>query len=362
MNKQVRLALILALFTAGKGMAGEIPEQVKLHGDSRFRLENIQEEGTHNRTRGRLRIRAGVYWEVNEDIDSGIRMATGDLDDPSSRNQTMGDAFSAKRFSLDLAYIDWHPSEWVENLDVILGKMRNPFITPGKYIWDGDVTPEGGAVKYSIGENLKLIVNGGAFWVVERKTENDMGMYAGQLAVQLKPTDKVNILIGGSYYYYENIKGFSVLLESYGNSTVNLGTEEEPQEVYAENFGVAEGFSELQFNAGLPVKIYGSYINNTEADDNNTGYLVGAKLGKAKAPKSYELGYNYRKLEADSTVGIFADSDTWGGGTDGDGHKFYVKYQMMKNWQAAITYLLDKKGLDKEIDYKRLQIDLVAKF
>ena len=56
------------------------------------------------------------------------------------------------------------------------------------------------------------------------------------------------------------------------------------------------------------------------------------------------------------------DSDSWGGGTDGKGHRLSAKYQILKNWQAGVTYFINDKKIDDSTEYKRLQIDLVAKF
>ena len=62
---------------------------------------------------------------------------------------------------------------------------------------------------------------------------------------------------------------------------------------------------------------------------------------------------------------MFTDSDRWGGGTDGQGHKVYGKYQIMKNLQGGMTYFLDDKKISdasKTKDYSRLQVDVVAAF
>ncbi len=64
-------------------------------------------------------------------------------------------------------------------------------------------------------------------------------------------------------------------------------------------------------------------------------------------------------------MGFMTDSDRWGGGTDGKGHKFYAKYQLLKHLQAAVAYYLDKRHISdsaKTRDYDRLQIDLIAAF
>ena len=73
----------------------------------------------------------------------------------------------------------------------------------------------------------------------------------------------------------------------------------------------------------------------------------------------------YTKLEKDATLGMFTDSDRWGGGTDGKGSKFYGKYQIMKNLQACVTFFLDQKKIsaaDGGTDYNRLQLDVQASF
>ena len=110
----------------------------------------------------------------------------------------------------------------------------------------------------------------------------------------------------------------------------------------------------------LPLSIFGNYIVNTEAEtDGDTGFLVGFSLGKAKAPGSFAVGYNYRDLEADATVGAYADSDVFGGGTNGRGHEVALAYQLTEALQLAGTAFysaLDPDGEDTA--YTRFQLDL----
>ena len=112
--------------------------------------------------------------------------------------------------------------------------------------------------------------------------------------------------------------------------------------------------------------MYAQGVKNTDASTRfDQGQLYGVTVGKAKNPKTFEVGYSYAKLEKDATIGMFTDSDRWGGGTDGKGHKLYAKYQIMKNLQAGIAYFLDDKKISdsaKTTDYDRLQVDLVAAF
>ena len=77
------------------------------------------------------------------------------------------------------------------------------------------------------------------------------------------------------------------------------------------------------------------------------------------------MGYSYAELQKDATLGALTDSDRWGGGTDGKGHKFVAKYQIKKNLQIGASYFLDDKVIadaSKTTDYNRMQLDLIASF
>jgi hypothetical protein len=141
-----------------------------------------------------------------------------------------------------------------------------------------------------------------------------------------------------------------------------LGTTASPYQ-YMMDYDIVEGFGEYGFKvADLPASVYGSYVKNISAiTSDDSGWLIGTTLNKAKEPKSWELGYNYRDVEKDAVVGVLTDSDFIGGGTDGKGHMFYGKYQVNKNIQAGLTYFLTQKG-DSEDTYRRLMADLIFKF
>ena len=125
-------------------------------------------------------------------------------------------------------------------------------------------------------------------------------------------------------------------------------------------------FAQLDAWVGrLPVSVFAEVLNNVDTDKNNQGESYGVCVGKAKNPRTFEVGYSYTKLDPDATPGMWTDSDRWGGGTDGKGHKIYGKYQIMKNLQAGVAYFVDEKKISdpaKTTDYDRLQVDLVASF
>ena len=367
--------LVMGLCLLGARVAkAEWYDDMKVKGDLRYRFEQIKEEDKDSRQRDRIRARFGVFPRVNSEVDAGIQLTTDEAKlvgagDPISGNQTLTDEGSKKGVYLDLAYADWHP-EMLKGLDLVAGKMKNPFIQVADgFPMDGDFNPEGLAAKFHTGDDLEFLANAGYQWLYERSADDDTKLYAGQIAVKFKPSDDMHVMVGGTYYGFQNVEGYDVLdyskpgSSSYGNSTVKGSVSgSTTNKAYANEYSPIEGFVEFGFNVGLPVTLFASYINNDDADDDNQGYIGGIKVGKASDPKTFELGYDYRELEKDAFLACLVDSDSWGGGTDGKGHRLSAKYQILKNWQAGVTYFIDDKKIDDSSDYKRLQIDLVAKF
>ncbi len=357
MNR-VLITMITGLaVTAGVVMAGEETswaDKIKLGGDLRYRHEYKDVDEKVERHRQRIRLRVSASAEVNDALKVMVRLASGS-DDPVSSNQTLDDFGSSKSLNLDRGYFAWSVMEGVELLG---GKMAKPFICVSDLIWDGDYNPEGLAAKAEMGA---LMASAGYLWIDERSGDEDDGMlYVGQVAGQMD-MDDISVLVGASLYYYDNLEGEALYDgDSFGNSTVTVGEGDDAGEVFATGFEEIEGFAQIKMNMGMPVTLYGQYVVNEGADDNDTGYLAGVSLGKAKAAGSMAVGYNYRDLEADAVLGALSDSDMAGGGSDIKGHKISAKYQIAKNWQLAAAYLIGEAA--GSTDYNTLQVDLVAKF
>lgn len=339
---------------------------VKVKGDVRVRYERIDQEDRALRNRGRIRARLGAAAKPSDELDVEIGIATGSKNDPVSRNQTFTGGFTPKEFLLDYAYVDWHPNQ-IKGLSLQGGKLKNPFTTVSDIIWDGDVTPEGAALKYVIGADWKLGLVGGAFAVEERSADDDTMLYGAQAKVQGPLSERVKATVGVSYYSFQEVSGKPLIdpagkSSSHGNSYVQVVEDGETNKLYAYDYQMIEPFASLSFAFPIPVMAFANYCVNTDPDDNNIAYAAGLKLGAAKDPNSWELAYMYKKVEKDATLGLLTDSDAWGGGTDGKGHKISATYQISKNWKAGITYFISKKNLADEADYNRLQLDLVAKF
>ena len=337
-------------------------EKVKLSGDFRYRYERIDDDTKSDvQDRNRIRVRVGLDGKVNDDLDFGLRLASG-ADDPVSTNQTLDSGFSSKDIWIDKAYLDYHG---FENTNIIAGKMGNPFVTVGKnqLIWDGDLNPEGGAVKYnySFDEESSLFANLGGMWVEENGSDLDQGLFGSQAGF-VTGIGEGSFTAGMGYFDYANLEdGLTAYNKAngFGNTTVASAGGRS----YIYDYNLVEAFASYDFKMGeTPVSVYGDLVNNVASGvSEDTGWLVGCSYGKVKDKGSWALSYNYRDLEADAVVGAFCDSDFIGGGTNGKGHSFGFEYGLAKNFSTGITYLMNEKG-NAQTDYDRLQVDMQLKF
>lgn len=392
--KKNLVGIYLLALAGTAAMAAEVKpipwsDKITIKGDLRIREEYISQgddskgKGGFSENRLRLRARIAAEARINNELKAVIGLSSGN-DDPVSSNQTLGQEFSRKAIRLELAYMEWTPSI-VSDLGagaVTLdgGKMKNPFIMVSELIWDPDVNPEGLAASYKMPdtEYLEAMANGGAMWYYERKSDPDTMLYTGQVGLKFKPKKDYYILVAGSLYYFTNVRGnhaFDYNNEDkptgasfYGNSSENNGGNNTNM-VYAYEYHEVEGMAAIGFPLPLPAvltngKIYGDYVKNLDPDSNNAGYQFGLQLGELRDKGDIMVGYAYRKLEKDATMGAMTDSDWWGGGTDGKGNQVKAGYQIFKNWSLNATYFFkNKKEMSKaDVDYDRFQLDLTAKF
>ena len=332
--------------------------KTQFKGDVRIRQETIKIDGEPNnggrdKDRQRIRARLGAYTEINPQVDTGIRIATGGGDDARSTNQDQDNYFDKKQIWLDLGYIDYHPDQ-IKNLHVIGGKMLQPWVSMGDVIWDSDINPEGLAVtyKYPLGGSAELFGSLGNYNL------KDLRLTAGQLGSRFNITDNLKMTVGGSVYAYQNDEdsrctGTSTpcALAVNGNSANN-------------EFRLYEGFSQIDIGGlPMPLSFYGQYVkNNDSVTDQDTAWLLGAK----SKVFGFNLDYNYRDVQRNAVVGAFTDSDFANGTTGSRGHKFKVGYDIDKNFAVGATYFLTKADFasrsQRDADANTLQLDAEAKF
>jgi len=363
--------IVVLLIMSGKAYSDDWTEKIKLNGDFRYRHEIIdQEDKDKIRHRHRIRARLNVSGQVSDEASVNIGISSGS-DDPVSNNQTLSGSFTTKEFLVDIAYFSIKPNA-VKGLNILGGKMKNPFYKPGssELIWDSDIRQEGINASYKKEfEDITLMLNGCGFWIEERSQDDDSYMAGGQASIKYNFNDDGgSCTAGASYVSYGNIRGRELLWESdepYGNSFTTMIDDGDTLMNYSVDYELIEVFGAVSMKMGeIPVTFFGDYVTNNAADSLHSGWLVGISAGKTKKPGSWSIRYNCREVKKDAVVGLFADSDFRGGGTDAKGHEINFGYQLMDKTTLAVTYFNNEIGLDEveSINFQRWQIDLKFKF
>ncbi len=332
-------------------------DSIRISGDARFRYQNTDEEGRDARERWRYRGRLGFAAKVNDQVTANLRLVTNS-GDPLSDNITMDSGFADPTARLDRVFFTWTP---VTDLALRFGKMTQPWIAVDDLVFSGDVNPEGIAANYKIGTDaVSLMLHGGAFVLVERRADDETMLYSGQAAVKFDLGNKNYVMVGGSIYSYDNVKGYEIIGKAEKNSTVKVGEGDSQKTVYAGDYTIIEGFVKAGLNLGVPLTIGAQYMVNTDAiSDKDTGYLG---MFEASLPAGFKVGYQYRYVEKDANLGTFAENTDFGNGTDVKGHIPYVSYDINKNFSVKVLYAMGQKGTDSGADIDTFKIDLAVRF
>ena len=87
----------------------------------------------------RLRFNADV--QISDDLSGGFTLASGNINDPTSTNQTLTGFYARKPIALDRVFIQYHPS-YFKPLGLVAGKFSYPWYNT-ELTWDKDLNPEG---------------------------------------------------------------------------------------------------------------------------------------------------------------------------------------------------------------------------
>lgn len=328
--------------------------KIKIKGDLRLRQEFKSGSGGGSKDdRQRYRARIGAYADVTKSAKAGIRLVSGSSDGSTSTNQSLNDDFRKDDVWIDLAYINWQP---LNGLEVIGGKFKKPWQeVSGGLVWDGDLNPEGAALRYTANlGSTKLIASAGH--LVQSESSNntvseDEKVTFGQLAAKFKIAG-AKTKVGVSIFDFDAENGTAFSVGGNGNTGDT-------------DFNLTEVFGETNLDLGLPVKLYGQYVKNNDAAGVNAGedtaWLVGVgtKMGKWKA------SYDYRETELNAVNGLYHDSDFANAETDSEGSRWKLSYAIDKNFSIGTTYIdseVNSLNASETGDHDIWQIDLKAKF
>jgi hypothetical protein len=372
-------------------------------GDMRLRAEYFSFDNAINgprntdRMRFRYRLRFGFIAKLQDWASVGVRLASGNNDAVSS-NQTMGGYSSRKNIGIDNAYIAVTPpfADW---LTVTAGKFDSKLMWQPAFaspmVYDSDLCPEGVVeqLTYAFGaqNQFRLFGNFGQFVLNEvngtgaAANNNDIYMYEFQVGVEAK-TGPVKTTAAVGTYYTQNLGFVNRTTGPQANGEFNTGNSVTGAGNYLDNFHVLYGRGDVAWTIneknflGTPniLTFSGEYLRNCSSAYHaqglgETGWTGQIAYGQNKKQGQWQLGYQYKRLEANSTWDAITDSD-WGssGGTDRKGHVFMATYNIRDWWTFGIKTFVTEKisqngagttaGSTTGPDLLRVQVDTVVKF
>ncbi len=315
---------------------------------------------SQDRARLRSRVRLGMEAELGWGWSLGSRLVTGNLPDPVSTNQNLGNYGARYETGFDLAYVDWigNSATGRHVLNVSAGRIQNPWMGTD-LIWDQDLTFEGVAANYRLGLMRDdpyahfAYLTVGAFPIQEVElTTKDKWLYGAQLGLEWKFQGGSRFRMGAAYYQYDNIAGTRNALDSnlldytapqfvqQGNTLFDIRNDNDTStQLYAlaADYHLANATIGIDWKVSdyYRISLTGDYVKNVGYDEQKirarTGFLIPARdtgyqgelafgsttMARTGAWRAY-VGYRY--LEADAVLDAFTDSDFHGGGTDAKGY------------------------------------------
>jgi len=345
---------------------------MKLKGDFRLRYQydDKDKDSVSGRNRGRIRYRLGIETDINDQVKVAAGLASGSSD-PRSTNQTFQDTFSTKGINLDYAYVKYAAQPW---LTLFGGKMIGKDILwePTDLLWDGDITPEGGAAVLSKSvDNMDFFANLGFFPIDESSSASDEP-YMGyiQPGVQIKLND--NTSLKGAVTAYTVQSAEYDIDNSAGTNTLVGSNHKYDYDAISPAFEL--GFSEPLGGVVPYFSLFGEYVKAFDPDDEDEGFAAGIKFGdkKVSSPGQWQIKYIYRYLERDAWLDALPDSDAYDGDTNVKGHEIQWTYGLSKNITFGLDYYymqpiktlsgISDHSLGSGNEQHVIQADLVFKF
>ena len=365
--------------TASVPAAAPALDRIKVYGDLRYRHETNDQQGLPTRNRERVRMRLGADYEVSERLSIGGRISTGSRTDPNSPHQTLGEGFHRFDINLDRAFFHYRPS-WAPGLWLKGGKFAHPFWQNPVYsgvLWDGDVQPEGGATGYSLdglGPFDSLDVTYGYYVLVEQALADEATAFVAQLSGKRQLNELWTASGALGFYRWANLTPAAVttwlddneatlLDENQGNATVN------DDDGFASRFEVLNPVVALAYDGWAhPLTLAGEYIHNRKAaTGRDSGWGLGASLGKAKEPGAWRLFYHYYEMDEDAFFSVVAGDDPLRI-TNTHNHIFGLDYKVSDHFKPRLWGLVSRRlealsgDTSSSADDTRLRLDLNFSF
>ncbi len=261
------------------------------------------------------RLRFNTDIQLSDDLSGGFTLASGNINDPTSTNQTITGFYARKPISLDRVFIDYHPG-YFKPLTLVAGKFSYPWYNT-ELTWDKDLNPEGFGQTLNFQLNSLPVLRRVTFVGFElpfsqvagesltNKSLTQTAVYGGQFQSEWKLASWVNLTAYTGFYNFHNADPIALALAkasaknpatpligllplaggggtvqnsvttTVATSVVAVNGASEPTGVtivsnsqFASKFGLFDSIARFDFKTPSerwPLAIIGDYVQNTKA-------------------------------------------------------------------------------------------------
>ncbi len=346
----------------------EFEKKIELNGDLRYRMQSITAGPKEERRVHRLMFRVGQTIQPIQDLKITYRLLTGTA--ANSGNVTVGDSKSPgsprTSIGLDLAYASF---PLTDEAQVYIGKHSQLTYAPGKnqLILDRDITPEGAGLQYKgkfLHDTVLATANLGSAWLREKYDDTlgqdltDAFLNTAQLNLMYKFSD-FQFLIGYGIFSFTSIKddvpaSFAVgATTSRGNTLDLLGN-------YQYQYEITQNYVELKWvQKPFDISIFAELDKNTAATAMNKASVYGLTIAYSK----FNFSFMEQKVERDSVLALYTDSDFADNQTASSGYIAAFGYKINKAALVSFTYFKNQQAFDLiPFNYTRSHIDFTFSF
>jgi Putative porin len=418
-----------------KAKASKVPDWLNSFtpfGDVRFRYEGffnqprLADQVVTANNRLRIRARVGLRFSYSDEVAATFRLASGNINDPISTNQTLTGNFTPFSVNLDWAYLTLAPGKTFDIRPGLFtlnaGKFPNPMFKVGELVFDDDLSPEGlneivALLDSPIGDpqsvSLDQVKLYGEQWTFSQVNNRQDGwMFGGQINPQMH-VGPVQVEAGLGQYGWMNAdqiaqatsrnttdftaSGAPVANANFNSTLVNTNQivvrriqpptqkgKAQPA-AFSATTGFLSHFNQTNFNFATtlpnvveaqPLRFFFDFVNNWEAVGSNKGLglQAGLRLGQAKVRGDWSAYALYEYLQQDAVISAFTWSDFGLGGTNEKGPVIGMDYQLLNpltlSARAYFTNFINQpwvasQGTSNFINnptQTRLQLEAIAKF
>ena len=392
-------------------------------GDLRLRAEPTfggPADHSQDRFRERVRFRFNAEAKLNDQLRGGFSLASGDLNNPTSTNQTLNQYATRKPIAIDKMYATYTPS-WFKALTLTGGKFAYPWFNT-ELVWDKDLNPEGAGetlafnVKMPVLKKISVVGFQLPFAENKRTAATDKSfyntmVYGEQLQTFWQFGDRVRLSAYGSFYDWKFADSVALSLltantaspddallalnsngqqNSIGTVTATnplTGAKTITSAQFASKFGIVDALAQLDIatpSQRWPLTFIGDFAENTRACENVKNFPVGAVLsapcdpharkgywletsvGRTLKKGDWQFSYTRIVIQREAVLGAFNYSEIFPA-NNVEIHRPEILYQLFDNVTLQLNGLFGQPLVTPGSPapqplWERLQFDMTYKF